>query len=137
MLQRIAERTEPFDFVVIGGGATGASVALDAASRGYEVVLLEQHDFGKGTSSRSTKLIHGGVRYLAQLNLSLVRDALHERTRLRTNAPHVVQEMSFIVPCKSRLQKWWYGFGFKVYDWLAGPSGFRRSRAITQKECCN
>ncbi len=121
--------------MVIGGGATGASVALDAATRGLKVALLEQHDFGKGTSSRSTKLIHGGVRYLAQGNITLVRDALHERTRLRNNASHVVHEMSFIVPCTGFLQQCWYGFGFKVYDWLSGKSGFRRSRSISQNEC--
>lgn len=134
-LKCLAERDDLLDIVVIGGGATGASVALDAAARGLKVALLEQHDFGKGTSSRSTKLIHGGVRYLAQGNITLVRDALHERTRLRHNAPHVVQEMSFIVPCASKLQQWWYGFGFKVYDWLSGSSGFRKSRSISKAKC--
>ena len=131
----IAPDAELFDIVVVGGGATGASVVLDAAARGLKVALLEQHDFGKGTSSRSTKLIHGGVRYLAQGNITLVRDALHERTRLRNNAPHVVHEMSFIVPCESKLQQWWYGFGFKVYDWLSGKSGFRKSRSISKANC--
>jgi glycerol-3-phosphate dehydrogenase len=134
-LKHLAENNELLDIVVIGGGATGASVALDAAARGLKVALLEQHDFGKGTSSRSTKLIHGGVRYLAQGNITLVRDALHERTRLRNNAPHVVHEMSFIVPCANKLQQWWYGFGFKVYDWLSGKSGFRKSCSISQAKC--
>ena len=87
-----------WDLVVVGAGATGASIALDAASRGLSVVLIDQSDFGKGTSSRSTKLVHGGVRYLAQGNINLVRDALHERTLLRKNAPHVVHEMAFLVP---------------------------------------
>jgi glycerol-3-phosphate dehydrogenase len=96
-----------WDFVIVGAGATGASVALDAASRGFSVVLLDRHDFGKGTSSRSTKLVHGGVRYLAQGNISLVRDALHERSLLRRNAPHTVHEMSFLVPCKSWFEKLW------------------------------
>jgi glycerol-3-phosphate dehydrogenase len=134
-LKRLVENKDLLDIVVIGGGATGASVALDAAARGFKVALLEQHDFCKGTSSRSTKLIHGGVRYLAQGNITLVRDALHERSRLRNNAPHVVHEMSFIVPCVSRLQMGWYGFGFKVYDWLSGNSGFRRSRSISKAKC--
>ena len=134
-LRRLVELADLLDIVVIGGGATGASVALDAAARGLKVALLEQHDFGKGTSSRSTKLIHGGVRYLAQGNITLVRDALHERTRLRKNAPHVVHEMSFIVPCANRAQKYWYTFGFKVYDWLSGKSGFRRARAISKAKC--
>ena len=134
-LKRLVEHADLLDIVVIGGGATGASVALDAAARGLKVALLEQHDFGKGTSSRSTKLIHGGVRYLAQGNITLVRDALHERTRLRNNAPHVVHEMSFIVPCANRMQKWWFTLGFKVYDWLSGKSGFRKARAISKATC--
>jgi glycerol-3-phosphate dehydrogenase len=134
-LQRLSQPGEVLDMIVIGGGATGASVALDAAARGFKVALLEQHDFGKGTSSRSTKLVHGGVRYLAQGNLSLVRDALLERTRLRENAPHVVHEMSFIVPCANRFEKWWYRFGFTLYDALSGTSGFRKARAISQAEC--
>ena len=86
----LSERSGPWDIVVIGGGATGAGCALDAASRGFSVLLLEQHDFGKGTSSRSTKLIHGGVRYLRQGDISLVRESLHERGLLLKNAPHVV-----------------------------------------------
>lgn len=134
-LDHITNLASPLDMVIIGGGATGASVALDAAARGFEVALLEQHDFGKGTSSRSTKLVHGGVRYLAQGNIALVRDALKERTRLRNNAPHVVQEMSFIVPCANRWERLWYGIGFKVYDLLSGRSGFRRSRITSQKAC--
>ncbi len=134
-LKRLDQHDDMLDIVVIGGGATGASVALDAAARGLSVALLEQHDFGKGTSSRSTKLVHGGVRYLAQGNITLVRDALHERTRLRKNAPHVVHEMSFIVPCASKLQQWWYGFGFKVYDGLSGKSGFRKARSISKANC--
>src|SRR5215471_11705747 len=101
MIGRLRERKESWDIVVIGGGATGAGIAVDAASRGYSVLLLEQHDFGKGTSSRSTKLVHGGVRYLAQGNISLVREALRERGALRRNAPHVVHELSFVVPSYS------------------------------------
>ncbi|HYH65736.1 MAG TPA: FAD-dependent oxidoreductase, partial [Urbifossiella sp.] len=88
MLARAADRRDPWDVVVVGGGATGAGVAVDAAARGYSVLLVERGDFGSGTSSRSTKLVHGGVRYLRQGNLGLVRDALRERGRLRRNAPH-------------------------------------------------
>src|SRR6476619_1246506 len=96
MLSRARDRREPWDVVVIGGGATGAGIAVDAATRGYDVLLLEQHDFGKGTSSRSTKLVHGGVRYLAQGNLGLVREALRERGLLLQNAPHLVKNEIFI-----------------------------------------
>ena len=124
-----------WDFVIIGAGATGASVALDAASRGFSVVLLDRHDFGKGTSSRSTKLVHGGVRYLAQGNIRLVRDALHERSLLRQNAPHAVHEMSFLVPCKYRLEKRWDSLGFLVYDGLAGKSGFARAKCLDARQC--
>jgi len=135
-LQRIIEDPEYlWDIVVVGGGATGAYVALDAASRGYSVALLERSDFGKGTSSRATKLVHGGVRYLAQGNISLVREALHERTLLLQNAPHVVHELSFVVPCKNIFEKCWYRLGFFVYDWLAGASSFHRARGLTPSEC--
>src|SRR6187397_3380805 len=118
-LRRIAGRGEPWDIAVIGGGATGVGIAVDAASRGFSVVLLEQHDFGKGTSSRSTKLVHGGVRYLQQGNVSLVMEALKERGLLLKNAPHIVHDQEFIVPN----YQWWetpfYGIGMKVYDLLA------------------
>src|SRR3954471_7076180 len=98
MIGRAVERRTPWDIVVIGGGATGMGVAVDAASRGYEVALVEQHDFGKGTSSRSTKLAHGGVRYLEQGNISLVMEALKERGLMRQNAPHLVSNLAFVVP---------------------------------------
>ena len=98
ILQRLTARREPWDLAVIGGGATGAGIALDAAARGYSVALFEQSDFGKGTSSRSTKLIHGGVRYLRQGNVALVRDSLRERGLLMWNAPHVVHGLEFIIP---------------------------------------
>ena len=91
-------RTESFDIAIIGGGATGLGVALDAAARGFKVALFESHDFAKGTSSRATKLVHGGVRYLAQGNISLVREALHERTTLLANAPHIAQPLPFVMP---------------------------------------
>src|ERR1700723_910661 len=96
MLCRAAERREPWDVVVIGGGATGVGIALDASARGYSVLLLERGDFGSGTSSRSTKLVHGGVRYLRQGHLGLVLEALRERGRLLRNAPHVVHDLAFV-----------------------------------------
>ena len=98
MVNRAEQRSDPWDMIVIGGGATGVGIAVDAASRGYDVLLLEQHDFGKGTSSRSTKLVHGGVRYLEQGNISLVMEALKERGILRQNAPHLVSDLAFVVP---------------------------------------
>lgn len=117
-----------FDVIIIGGGATGAALALDAAARGYSTALLEARDFGSGTSTRSTKLIHGGVRYLEQLRLGLVFEALHERARLRRNAPHLVHERRFVVPVTGRVQALRYWLGLKLYDLLAGRGGFSRSR---------
>src|SRR6188472_4128594 len=105
MLARFEAQRGPWYFIVIGGGATGAGVAVDAASRGYSVLLRERSDFGKGTSSRSTKLVHGGVRYLEQGNVSLVMEALKERGLMRQNAPHLVSELPFIVPSYT----WWEG----------------------------
>ncbi len=132
MLDVAVSRTEPWDLVVIGGGATGAGTAVDAASRGYSVLLLEQHDFGKGTSSRSTKLVHGGVRYLAQGNISLVREALRERGLLRQNAPHLVHERAFVVPGYS----WWaspyYGVGLTAYSMLSGKWSFGPTRWLSR-----
>jgi glycerol-3-phosphate dehydrogenase len=120
--------------LIIGGGATGAGIAVDAASRGYQVLLLEQSDFGKGTSSRSTKLVHGGVRYLEQGNIPLVMEALRERGILRQNAPHLVSDLAFVVP----RYDWWeapfYGLGLKVYDLLAGKYGFGSSRLLSNEE---
>src|SRR5579872_4341818 len=123
-----------WDFCVIGGGATGLGVAVDAASRGYSTLLLEEYDFAKGTSSRATKLIHGGVRYLQQGNIRLVTEALRERGILRRNAPHLVRDLSFIVPN----YRWWegpyYGLGLKVYDWMAGELGLGKSRRLSREE---
>ena len=123
-----------WDFIVIGGGATGLGVAVDAASRGYKTLLLEQDDFSKGTSSRSTKLVHGGVRYLRQGNISLVLEALHERGLLIRNAPHLVSNQAFIVPN----YEWWdgpfYGAGMKVYDLLAGKLGLGPSKHLSKEE---
>ena len=112
-----------FDVVVIGGGATGLGVALDAASRGFSVALVESHDFAKGTSSRATKLVHGGVRYLAQGNIALVREALYERTTLLHNAPHLAQPLAFVMPSYKLLDTPFYGIGLKMYDALAGKAG--------------
>lgn len=133
-IDRVRNRKDPWDVVVIGGGATGAGCALDAASRGFEVLLLERYDFGKGTSSRSTKLIHGGVRYLRQGNISLVREALRERSILLKNAPHVVHKQPFVIPCYSLWQKFFYGTGLKVYDRLAGGRNIEASRTLTRDE---
>ena len=119
LLARLAEPA-PYDLAVVGGGATGLGVALDAAARGLRVVLLESHDFAKGTSSRSTKLVHGGVRYLAQGHLPLVREALHERTTLLRNAPHLVHPLPFVMPCYRWWEKPFYGTGLALYDALAG-----------------
>ncbi len=134
MLQRAFTRTEPWDILIVGGGATGMGAAVDAAARGYEVLLLEQSDFGKGTSSRSTKLVHGGVRYLEQGNISLVMEALRERGILRQNAPHLVSDLAFVVP----RYDWWeapfYGIGLKIYDLLAGEYGFGKSQLLSREE---
>jgi glycerol-3-phosphate dehydrogenase len=134
MLSRVRERQEPWDILVIGGGATGAGIAVDAASRGFSVLLLERDDFGKGTSSRSTKLVHGGVRYLEQGNISLVMEALKERGMLLENAPHLVRDQPFVVPNYSWWETPFYGIGLKIYDMLAGKYGFGRSRILSLDE---
>lgn len=118
LLSRL-ERATPYDLAIIGGGATGLGLALDAASRGFSVVLIDAADFAKGTSSRSTKLVHGGVRYLAQGNFSLVYEALHERATLLTNAPHLAQALSFVMPCYRFWEMPFYGAGLLLYDLLA------------------
>src|SRR5512147_1686695 len=124
MLHRLRAHAASWDIIVIGGGATGVGVAIDAAARGYSVLLLEQSDFGKGTSSRSTKLAHGGVRYLEQGNVALVMEALKERGLMLQNAPHLVRNLAFVVPN----YEWWeapfYGVGLKVYNLLSGRYGF-------------
>jgi len=130
-LQRL---DEPWDFIVIGGGASGLGTAVDAASRGFRVALVEQHDFAKGTSSRSTKLIHGGVRYLKQGNLSLVREALHERGLLLRNAPHLVHPLPFVIPAYRQWDRLYYSAGLKLYDRLAGDLGIEPSRLLGLQE---
>jgi glycerol-3-phosphate dehydrogenase len=134
MLRKIRERKEPWDIAVIGGGATGVGVVVDAASRGLDVVLVEAHDFGKGTSSRSTKLVHGGVRYLEQGNVPLVMSALKERGLLRQNAPHLVHDLAFVVPNYSWWEAPFYGIGLKLYDLLAGKYGFGASKVLSKEE---
>ena len=136
LLKQLESETS-WDMIVIGGGATGLGAAVEAASRGYQALLLEQSDFAKGTSSRSTKLIHGGVRYLQQGNLSLVLEALRERGLLIRNAPHLVHNLSFVVP----IYDWWegpfYGVGLKLYDVLAGKLGLGPSRLLSLEETLN
>jgi glycerol-3-phosphate dehydrogenase len=134
MLKHLNNPAIHWDFIIIGGGATGIGTAIEAASRGYQALLLEQNDFGAGTSSRSTKLVHGGVRYLQQGNISLVLEALKERAILRKNAPHLVHNLPFIVPNYD----WWegpfYGIGLKLYDILAGREGFGSSKFLSKEE---
>ena len=134
MWGRVAQHRGPWDMIIVGGGATGVGIAIDAASRGYDVLLLEQSDFGKGTSSRSTKLAHGGVRYLEKGNIGLVMEALKERGLLLQNAPHLVRDLAFVVPN----YEWWeapfYGLGLKLYQVLAGRYGFGKSRLLSREE---
>jgi glycerol-3-phosphate dehydrogenase len=133
-LRQLRERPAFWDVIVIGGGATGLGTALESAARGYSTLLLEQHDFAKATSSRSTKLVHGGVRYLQQGNVSLVMEALRERGRLLQNAPHIARNRAFVVP----VYDWWegpfYGVGMKLYDLLAGKLGLGPSKLLSREE---
>ena len=123
-----------WDIVIIGGGASGLGIAVDASKRGYKTLLLEKYDYGKGTSSRSTKLIHGGVRYLQNGDITLVIESLKERGILKRNAPHLVQDLSFVIPTYD----WWaspfYGIGMKIYDMMAGKLGLGKSVIISKKE---
>lgn len=133
-LSAIADPSILWDIIIIGGGATGIGAAVDSAARGYRTLLIEQADFGKGTSSRSTKLAHGGVRYLQQGNISLVLEALKERGIMKRNAPHLVSDLEFIVP----IYDWWegpfYGIGLKLYDVLAGKEGIGASQFLSKEE---
>jgi glycerol-3-phosphate dehydrogenase len=124
----------PWDVIVIGGGATGLGTAVDAAARGYRTLLVEGEDFAKGTSSKATKLVHGGVRYLAQGNISLVREALHERGLLSRNAPHLVWPLGFVVPAYGMFDQPFYGVGLKMYDMLAGKLNLSPSRWLSKRE---
>src|ERR1700741_5577164 len=134
LINNLESYSGQWDIVVIGGGATGLGAVLDAASRGYKSLLVEKFDFAKGTSSRSTKLVHGGVRYLQQGNIKLVMEALKERGILIKNAPHLVKNQAFIVPN----YKWWegpfYGIGLKVFAWMGGSLGFGPSQFLSKEE---
>jgi len=134
IIERLSDSSKIWDIIIIGGGATGLGTALDAASRGFSTLLVEQADFAKGTSSRSTKLAHGGVRYLAQGDIGLVREALHERGLMLKNAAHLVKNESFIIPN----YEWWggifYSIGLTLYDLLAGSLGFGRAKYLSKKE---
>lgn len=132
-IKQIADNTISWDIVIVGGGATGLGAALDAATRGYKVVLLEQADFTKATSSRSTKLVHGGVRYLAQGDVGLVVEALRERGRMKQNAPHLVKDQRFIIGNYKWWEKPFYTLGLTVYDILAGKRGLGRSLPMSKK----
>ena len=127
------ESRETWDVAIIGGGATGLGAAVDSASRGFRTLLFEQSDFGKGTSSRSTKLIHGGFRYLKQGDLALVKESLHERALLLRNAPHLVKPLPFVVPTYRWWERLYYGIGLKFYDRLAGFEGVGRSRFLSKQ----
>lgn len=133
-LNKIKSKKNPWDILIIGGGASGLGAAVDAASRGYRTLLLEKNDFAKGTSSRSTKLVHGGVRYLQNGDISLVIEALKERGIMRKNAPHLVQDLSFVIPSYD----WWnspfYGIGLKIYDMMAGNLGLGPSTLLDRDE---
>lgn len=132
ILKELGE-SKPWDIVVIGGGATGLGAAVEAASRGYRTLLIERADFAKGTSSRSTKLVHGGVRYLEQLNITLVVDALRERGHMLRNAPHLVHDLEFVVPAYGYLSLPYYGFGLKVYEWLSGKLSLGGSHILSAR----
>src|SRR5258708_4473111 len=131
-MKRIVDvlRDETFDLLILGGGITGAGVALDAALRGFRVALIDKGDFGSGTSSVSSKLIHGGLRYLEHAGFRLVYEALHERRLLLHNAPHLVHPLRFIIPFypATRVPAWKWRTGLTFYDMLAGQSNLRRSR---------
>jgi glycerol-3-phosphate dehydrogenase len=133
LFQQLSQ-TANYDIAIIGGGATGLGVALDATVRGFKVALFESHDFAKGTSSRATKLVHGGVRYLAQGNISLVREALHERTTLLANAPHIAQPLPFVMPSYAWWEAPFYGVGLKMYDLLAGKAGLGVTEFLSRAE---
>lgn len=137
MIQAVESETDMWDLIIIGGGATGLGTAVDAASRGYRTLLLEMDDFAKGTSSRSTKLVHGGVRYLEQGNVPLVLEALKERGLLIQNAPHLVHNQSFVVP----YYNWWrgpyYWIGLRIYDILSGKYGFGSSKHLSAQVTLN
>ena len=136
-IKKIKNQKKPWDILIIGGGASGLGAAVDAASRGFKTLLLEKEDFAKGTSSRSTKLIHGGVRYLQNGDVSMVIESLKERGIMRRNAPHLVKDLSFVIPSYD----WWsspfYGIGLKIYDMMAGKLGLGPSTLLNREETIN
>jgi len=132
MIAKIKDNSKEFDFIIIGGGATGIGIALEASARGYSTVLLEKSDFTKSTSSKSTKLVHGGVRYLAQGDVGLVREAVVERGLLTQNAPHLVKNQSFIIPTHGLYDELQYTVGLTLYDLLAGKLSLGRSKRISK-----
>jgi len=132
MIRKLNENTKTYDFIIIGGGATGIGIALEASARGYSVILLEKSDFTKSTSSKSTKLVHGGVRYLAQGDVGLVREAVVERGLLTQNAPHLVKNQSFIIPTHGLYDELQYTVGLTLYDLLAGKLSLGRSKRISK-----
>ena len=134
LLSKISDPSKVWDVVVIGGGATGLGVAVDAVTRGYSVALFEWEDFAKATSSRSTKLVHGGVRYLAQGDVSLVLEALYERGLLQQNAPHLVKNQSFLIPNYRYWDNFLYTVGLTIYDILAGRLSLGRSKYVSKKK---
>jgi len=133
ILKELTEDSRPWDVLVIGGGATGLGAAVEAASRGYRTLLVERSDFAKETSSRSTKLVHGGVRYLQQMNVTLVLDALSERGHMLRNAPHLVHDLNFVIPAYSYFSLPYYGIGLKVYERLSGKLSFGRSELLSRE----
>ncbi len=134
ILQQVQDFRESYDFIVIGGGATGVGIALETSTRGYKTLLLEKSDFAKSTSSKSTKLLHGGVRYLAQGDVALVREACVERGRLLRNAPHLTKNQSFVIPAFGWFDELKYTVGLKMYDLLAGTYSLGRSHRISKKK---
>jgi glycerol-3-phosphate dehydrogenase len=133
ILSQLGAASQTWDVLVIGGGATGLGTAVEAAARGYRTLLVERSDFVKETSSRSTKLVHGGVRYLEQMNLTLVLDALRERGHMLRNAPHLVHDLCFVVPAYSYFSLPYYGVGLKIYERLSGKLSFGRSELLSRE----
>jgi glycerol-3-phosphate dehydrogenase len=133
LLQKVTANNN-FDIIIIGGGATGLGAAVDAASRGYKTLLVEQADFAKGTSSRATKLVHGGVRYLAQGDIKLVKSALKERGLMLKNAAHICKTLPFVIPCYQWWGKWYYGIGLTLYDMLAGKLSLGKTKILNAKQ---
>src|ERR1700737_3635591 len=133
-IQAISDRSMVWDILVIGGGATGLGTAVDAASRGYKTLLIEKTGFAKGPPSRATKLAHGGVRYLEQGNISLVREALYERGLMIEHAPHIVHPLKFIIPAYKRLDIPFFGIGLKIYDFMSGKRSLGQSKILNKSD---